>query len=90
MDKQNYDKIFQDLLKTPQEGTSLLLQVCCAPCSTAVLERLLGHFQVTLFFDNPNIYPKEEYERRASEVKRLASTLEGLNVSIRWWANMPT
>ena len=78
MDTQIYDKIFQDLLKTTQEGTSLLLQVCCAPCSTAVLERLLGHFQVTLFFDNPNIYPKEEYERRASEVKSLASTLQRL------------
>lgn len=73
--KQNYDKIFQDLLKTTQEGTSLLLQVCCAPCSTAVLERLLDHFQVTLFFDNPNIYPEAEYERRKNEVKRLADTV---------------
>ena len=42
----------------------VLLHSCCAPCSSAVLETLTAHFAVTVFFYNPNIYPREEYEKR--------------------------
>ena len=47
----------------------LLLHICCAPCATAPLERLSGEFEITAFFYNPNIYPREEYDRRLSEVQ---------------------
>ena len=50
---------------------SLLLHSCCGPCSSAVLERLISHFSVTVFFYNPNILPFEEYEKRLSEQRRL-------------------
>ena len=73
--KINYDKVFENIIQTTPKETSLLLQVCCAPCSTAVLERLIAHFKVTLLFDNPNIYPSEEYFRRKAECERLASLL---------------
>jgi Uncharacterized protein conserved in bacteria len=43
---------------------SLLLHSCCGPCSTAVVEKLSGRFDITIFFYNPNITDKEEYERR--------------------------
>lgn len=42
----------------------LMLHSCCGPCSTAVIERLLGEFDITIFFYNPNITEDEEYEKR--------------------------
>lgn len=42
----------------------LLLHSCCGPCSTAVVERLAGDYEITLFFYNPNITDQEEYEKR--------------------------
>ena len=43
---------------------SLLLQSCCGPCSTAVLEVLCPHFAVTLLYYDPNIQPEAEYALR--------------------------
>jgi len=42
----------------------ILLHSCCGPCSTAVVERLSGRFDVTIFFYNPNITDMNEYEKR--------------------------
>lgn len=42
----------------------LLLHICCAPCSTHVVEKLRDSYDVTGFFYNPNIHPRAEYERR--------------------------
>jgi predicted adenine nucleotide alpha hydrolase (AANH) superfamily ATPase len=42
----------------------ILVHTCCGPCSTSVAARLLPEYDVTLFFYNPNITEKEEYERR--------------------------
>lgn len=47
----------------------LLLHACCGPCSSYVLEYLSNFFEITVYFYNPNIYPKEEYERRLNELK---------------------
>lgn len=49
----------------------LLLHSCCGPCSTAVLERLVGNFDVTVFYYNPNITDEEEYSHRKSEELRF-------------------
>ena len=51
----------------------ILLHSCCGPCSTAVIERLLTEYDVTVFYYNPNIYPVEEYEYRKDEQKRFIS-----------------
>ncbi|MBQ5780376.1 MAG: epoxyqueuosine reductase QueH [Spirochaetaceae bacterium] len=48
---------------------SLLLHACCAPCSSSVIETLLPFFHITVFFFNPNIYPREEFFRRLSELE---------------------
>lgn len=53
--------------QTPQ----LLLHVCCAPCSSYVLEYLSHYFDITLLFYNPNISPVSEYAYRADELQRL-------------------
>jgi len=46
-----------------------MLDVCCGPCSTHVLEKIKSP---TLFFPNSNIYPKEEYDRRLVQAQKMA------------------
>lgn len=46
----------------------LMLHVCCAPCSTYSLEKLLEDYDVSCFFYNPNIHPKDEWEKRREEI----------------------
>ena len=63
----------------PEAGSivrKVLLHSCCAPCSGAMVEAMVdeGH-DVTIFFYNPNIHPKKEYEMRKEENKRFASEL---------------
>lgn len=61
------------LEKLAREGKtpSLLLHSCCAPCSTYCIEYLSEYFNITVFYYNPNIYPKEEYEFRKEEQKEF-------------------
>lgn len=49
----------------------LLLHACCGPCSSAVLETLVQHFEITILYYNPNIYPEAEYLRRKDELCRF-------------------
>lgn len=53
----------------------LLLHSCCAPCSSYVLEYLSEYFDITIYYYNPNISPKEEFDKRIEEQKRLISEL---------------
>lgn len=50
----------------------MLLHVCCAPCSSSVIESLEEFFEITLLFYNPNIYPFEEYIKRKNEAIKFA------------------
>ncbi|MDP2935092.1 MAG: epoxyqueuosine reductase QueH, partial [Dehalococcoidia bacterium] len=50
----------------------LLLHLCCAPCSTHVIQVLQERFQVAGHFYNPNIHPETEYQRRAAEMEGYA------------------
>lgn len=74
MNKRNYqrelEKILAEIEKSGQVPR-LFLHSCCAPCSSYVLEYLSSYFQITDFFYNPNISPKEEYVKRAEELKHL-------------------
>lgn len=67
----NYDLEMQKQLQNIKEGTKLLLHACCAPCSTAVLERLANYFEITVFYYNPNITNEEEYQKRVGEIKNF-------------------
>lgn len=53
------------------KGARLLLHSCCAPCSSACLERLKEHFTITVLYYNPNIDEREEYEKRKAEQMRF-------------------
>ena len=55
---------------------SLLLHVCCAPCSTSVYEKLCTRFDLTLYWYNPNIFPLDEHNKRLNEIKRLSKVLD--------------
>ena len=68
----NYQKEMEKIMEGLQgKRKSLLLHSCCAPCSSAVLEKLQEVFDITVFFYNPNISEKEEYDKRVEEQKRL-------------------
>lgn len=49
----------------------LLLHSCCGPCSTVCIERLKDDFDLTVFYFNPNIFPREEYEKRKENQKKV-------------------
>lgn len=52
----------------------LLLHTCCAPCSSAIIERLLADgIKPTIYYCNPNIFPVEEYLKRKDECTRWAA-----------------
>ena len=53
----------------------LLLHSCCAPCSSYVLEALNRAFDIDVFYYNPNISPRAEFDRRVEELNRLAAAL---------------
>lgn len=50
---------------------TLLLHACCGPCSSYVIEYLAEIFDITIYYYNPNIHPKEEYFRRLEELKKF-------------------
>ena len=56
--------ILRDDMKEFEDKPKLLLHSCCGPCSTAVVERLVDEFDVTVFFYNPCITEEDEYQRR--------------------------
>lgn len=63
-------------MKNIPEGSELLLHACCAPCSSAVLERIANHFKVVIFYYNPNISEEEEYQKRVNELKKFISSFK--------------
>lgn len=72
------DKTIENILKQ-DNIPSLLIHSCCAPCSSYVLEYLSQYFSITVLYYNPNIFPKEEYEYRISEQKKLIDNLPAKN-----------
>lgn len=78
MQKVNYQLLLdKELQHISDSGVKLklLLHICCAPCSSYVLEYLSEHFDITLFFYNPNITSENEYNYRIDEAKRLISEM---------------
>ncbi|MBR3146288.1 MAG: epoxyqueuosine reductase QueH [Bacilli bacterium] len=71
----NYNLEMEKQMENIEEGSSLLLHACCAPCSTACLERLANYFKVTIFYYNPNITEKHEYQKRIEEIKKLLTLI---------------
>ena len=81
MNKINYqnqlDRIIENI--SPDNPPRLLLHSCCAPCSSYTLEYLSNYFDITVYYFNPNISPKEEFDKRFAEQKRLIDSLPAKN-----------
>lgn len=78
MIKENYYLESIKEIESLPEGKkpSLLIHVCCGPCAAFPMTFLCPHFNVTIFYDNSNIYPQEEYEKRLGELRRLLALLK--------------
>lgn len=79
MNNRNYQRELDALLtgfEKENKVPRLFLHSCCAPCSSYVLEYLSKYFEITVFFYNPNISPKEEYEKRVEEIRRMIGEMQ--------------
>ena len=72
-ERETEEKVKRQAFQFEQETIDkrrILLHSCCGPCSTACIERLLPDYKVTIFYYNPNITDREEYEKRkANQIK---------------------
>ena len=82
MNKINYQKELEKIIASRQEPKRVFLHSCCAPCSSYCMEYLRRHFDVTVFYYNPNIMNEEEYRKRVAEQKRLIDAYNRLEETI--------
>ena len=76
MNNFSVENFSQPKLTLPYNGKKLLLHSCCAPCAGEIMEAIAASdIQTTIYFYNPNIHPKEEYEIRKDENIRFAEKL---------------
>jgi len=67
----------QPAIHKPEGLTDVLLHACCAPCSSAIVEWMIANgVRPVIYYYNPNIWPREEYEIRKEESKRHADSLK--------------
>ena len=89
MNQRQYHRELARLIdKLDGKRPKLLLHSCCGPCSSACLEYLTPHFDVTVYFYNPNIRPREEYDRRLEAQRQLlarAPFAKGVELLVPHW-----
>lgn len=79
MKKKTPDQEMLDLfnkLKADGRRPRLLLNSCCGPCSTSVLEQLAEVFEVTVHFYNPNMHSEAEFDHRAKTQAQVLGELQ--------------
>ena len=68
----NYNLLMEkEIENISEKAPTLLLHACCAPCSSAVLERLGNIFDISILYYNPNITDEGEYHKRLDEIHRF-------------------
>ncbi len=80
----NHDKKMQEIIEENRKNgvvPRLLMHACCAPCSSACIERIKDDFDLTVYFYNPNMDSAKEYELRKSEEERLCEELKVKEIS---------
>lgn len=78
----NYELEMEKQIQALDNKNKLLLHACCAPCSSAVLERIAKYFDITILYYNPNITDQEEYEKRLHEIQKFIKGLKLDNVKV--------
>ena len=82
--RKNYQKYLEFVIENISKSgkkPKLLLHACCGPCFTIPYEILKDYFEITILYNNSNIYPKEEHDRRLNELKTYLSDL-GVNLEL--------
>ena len=80
----NYAKIMAkelDLIEKSGKKPKLLLHACCGPCFTIPYENIKDYFDITILYNNSNIYPEAEHDRRLNELKKYLSDL-GVKIKV--------
>ena len=80
----NYQKLLEKELqnvKNSGKKPRLLIHACCGPCFTIPYEILNQYFEITILYNNSNIYPKQEHDRRLNELKKYVKDI-GANLKI--------
>ena len=76
----NYDRELEKIINNLDDKVPrILLHSCCAPCSSYVISYLSNYFDITIFYYNPNISPKDEYLKRKEEQIRLINEIKTKN-----------
>ena len=75
----NYHKLCLEEISKLDSPKKILLHSCCGPCSSYVITFLSNYFDITILYYNPNISPKEEYEKRKQEQIRLIKNIKTKN-----------
>lgn len=76
MNSYNLENFERPKLTMPNNGKKLLMHSCCAPCAGEIMEAVAASgIDTTIYFYNPNIHPREEYEIRKEENIRFAEKL---------------
>ena len=75
----NYNKEMENIIAKLDSVPRILIHSCCGPCSTSVIDRLKDYFHITVLYYNPNIEPKEEYEKRKEEQKKVLKMIKSKN-----------
>lgn len=76
--RKNYHNLLKKELQNIEisgKKPKLLLHACCGPCFTIPHEILKDYFDITIIYNNSNIYPKAEHDRRLNELKKYLSDL---------------
>ena len=77
--KKNYQVLMEEEINKLNYIPTLLLHVCCAPCSSYVLKTLSDYFIITIIYYNPNITDKDEYNKRLNELKKFVNSIKYKN-----------
>jgi len=72
----NYQNELDKIISNLDHKPTLLLHCCCAPCSSHCITYLMDHFDITVYYYNPNTEPLEEYEKRKKELIKLCQILD--------------
>ena len=77
--KNNYNQMMEEIINKLDYIPKLLLHSCCAPCSSACIEKLTKYFDITILYYNPNIEPYDEYLKRKEEEIRFIKEYKNIN-----------
>lgn len=70
------------MTSTKQTKPRLLLHVCCGVCSAYIPEILAPDYDVTMYYENSNIYPSDEFRRRADAAKVIAEKYGAIFIEV--------